>query len=228
MGRPHVAKLDQPRIRAAALALVDAEGLEGMSMRRLAAALDVTPASLYFHYATKDELLDAVTAEVLADVDTSGFDLGWEAGLRSWTRSLRAALAAHPRLVSVISPSPGRRADSLQRAEAVHGGLVENGWPPREATMIGAAGRYLVFGAAMGSFALGFAADPQVYADRYPHLASAHKLADRAAQIDHESFEFALDNFIVGLRERFEHVAVPQSRGPDRPGSEGGSDPRNG
>ena len=52
MGRPHVAKLDQPRIRAAALALVDAEGLEGMSMRRLAAALDVTPASLYFHYAT--------------------------------------------------------------------------------------------------------------------------------------------------------------------------------
>ena len=74
--------------------------------------------------------------------------------------------------------------------------------------MIGAAGKYLVFGAAMGSFALGFAADPQVYADRYPHLESAHKLADRAAQIDRESFEFALDNLIVGLRERFEHVAV--------------------
>ena len=101
-----------------------------------------------------------------------------------------------------------RPARFISPAEAVHGGLVENGWPPREATMIGAAGKYLVFGAAMGSFALGFAADPQVYADRYPHLESAHKLADRAAQIDHESFEFALDNLIVGLRERFEHVAV--------------------
>lgn len=215
MGRPSVAKLDQPRIRAAALALVDAEGLEGMSMRRLATALDVTPASLYFHYATKDELLDAVAAEVLADVDTSAFDKGWEPGFRAWIRSLRAALAAHPRLVSVISPSPGRRADSLQRAEEVYGGLIDNGWPPKEATMIGAAGRYLVFGAAMGSFALGFAADPQVYAHRYPHLESAHRLADHAAQIDHDSFEFALDNLVVGLRERFEHVAVPRRPGSD-------------
>jgi len=49
MARPTTAKLDQARIRAAALAVVDAEGLEGLSMRRLAAALDVSAASLYFH-----------------------------------------------------------------------------------------------------------------------------------------------------------------------------------
>ena len=203
MARPTTAKLDQARIRAAALALVDAEGLEGLSMRRLATALDVSAASLYFHYATKDELLEAVAADVLANVDTAAFTRGWEPGVRAWARSLRAALAAHPRLVPVLSHAPGRRTDALQRADDVHGGLVAAGWPPREATMIGAAAKYLVFGAALGSFAEGFAADPGVYADRYPHLGQAHRLAARAAEVDRESFEFALEQLIAGLRARY-------------------------
>jgi len=203
MARPTTAKLDQARIRAAALALIDAEGLEGLSMRRLATALDVSAASLYFHYATKDELLEAVAADVLANVDTSAFLTGWEPGVRAWARSLRAALAAHPRLVPVLSHAPGRRADALQRADDIQGGLVAAGWPPREATMIGAAAKYLVFGAALGSFAEGFAADPEVYADRYPHLGQAHRLAARAAEVDRESFEFALEQLIAGLRARY-------------------------
>jgi AcrR family transcriptional regulator len=203
MARPTTAKLDQARIRAAALALVDAEGLERLSMRRLATALDVSAASLYFHYATKDELLEAVAADILANVDTSAFSSGWEPGVRAWARSLRAALAAHPRLVPVLSHAPGRRADALQRADDIQGGLVAAGWPPREATMIGAAAKYLVFGAALGSFAEGFAADPEVYADRYPHLGQAHRLAARAAEVDRESFDFALEQLIAGLRARY-------------------------
>lgn len=203
MARPTTAKLDQARIRAAALALVDAEGLDRLSMRRLATALDVSAASLYFHYATKDELLEAVAADILAKVDTSAFSSGWEPGVRAWARSLRAALAAHPRLVPVLSHAPGRRADALQRADDIQGGLVAAGWPPREATMIGAAAKYLVFGAALGSFAEGFAADPEVYADRYPHLGQAHRLAARAAEVDRESFDFALEQLIAGLRARY-------------------------
>ena len=203
MARPTTAKLDQARIRAAALALVDAEGLDRLSMRRLATALDVSAASLYFHYATKDELLEAVAADILAKVDTSAFSSGWEPGVRAWARSLRAALAAHPRLGPVLSHAPGRRADALQRADDIQGGLVAAGWPPREATMIGAAAKYLVFGAALGSFAEGFAADPEVYADRYPHLGQAHRLAARAAEVDRESFDFALEQLIAGLRARY-------------------------
>jgi len=69
--------------------------------------------------------------------------------------------------------------------------------------MIGAAAKYLVFGAALGSFAEGFAADPEVYADRYPHLGQAHRLAARAAEVDRESFDFALEQLIAGLRARY-------------------------
>ena len=202
MARPTTAKLDQARIRAAALALVDAEGLERLSMRRLATALDVSAASLYFHYATKDELLEAVAADILANVDTSAFSSGWEPGVRAWARSLRAALAAHPRLVPVLARAgpPRRRAAAGRRHPGRPGPA---GWPPREATMIGAAAKYLVFGAALGSFAEGFAADPEVYADRYPHLGQAHRLAARAAEVDRESFDFALEQLIAGLRARY-------------------------
>ena len=69
--------------------------------------------------------------------------------------------------------------------------------------MIGAAAKYVVFGAALGSFAEGFADDPGLYAERYPHLGQAHRLAARAAQVDRESFEFALEQLISGLRVRF-------------------------
>jgi hypothetical protein len=66
--------------------------------------------------------------------------------------------------------------------------------------MIGAAAKYVVFGAALSSFAEGFAADPELYAERYPHLCQAHRLAAHAAEVDRESFEFALERLVVGLR----------------------------
>ncbi|MEX0428405.1 TetR/AcrR family transcriptional regulator C-terminal domain-containing protein [Nocardioides sp. DS6] len=125
-------------------------------------------------------------------------------GERTWARSLRAALATHPNLVPVLAQGPGHRASSLQRADDVHGGLVGAGWPPREATMIGAATKYVVFGAAMGSFSKGFVDDVAVYAHRYPHLSDAHRIAEHAEEIDRDSFDYALDAFIVGLRARFE------------------------
>jgi AcrR family transcriptional regulator len=58
---------------SAALALVDSEGLEAVSTRRLAAELGVTGPSLYNHVGTKEELLDDVVDTVLAEVDTSMF-----------------------------------------------------------------------------------------------------------------------------------------------------------
>ena len=73
MARPRTPLLSRDGIVAAALALVDAEGLEALSTRRLAAELGVSGPSLYNHVATKDELIDAVVDSVLAGVDVSAF-----------------------------------------------------------------------------------------------------------------------------------------------------------
>ncbi|MGX7829306.1 TetR/AcrR family transcriptional regulator [Actinokineospora sp. 24-640] len=197
--RPSTPLLSRPRIRTVALSVVDSAGLAALSMRRLAEELGVRAPSLYTHYGTKDELLQDIADDIMAAVDTSAFPADWRLGLRVWARSYRAALAAHPNMVPVLATGPARREVSLARADAVHGGLVSAGWPPRYATMIGASTKYLVLGAAMSSFSRGFEDDVQVYVDRYPHLTQAHRLREHAEEIDADSFELALDAFLTGL-----------------------------
>lgn len=199
--------LSRERIHAGALRIVDADGLDGLSMRRLAAELGVRAPSLYGHVASKEELLHAVANDVMAQVDVSAFDDGdWQQGLRVWARSYRAALARHPNLVPFLAYGPARREASLRAADAVHGGLVGAGWPPRYATMIGASTKYLVVGAAMGSFSRGFEDDVQIYLDRYPNLVDAPSLREHADEIDAESFELALDAFLTGLAKRYRTI----------------------
>ncbi len=200
LGRPRTPVLSRERIHAGALRIVDADGLDGLSMRKLAAELGVRAPSLYGHVASKEELLHSVANDVMSHVDTSAFaDGDWQLGLRVWARSYRDALARHPNLVPFLAYGPARREASLKAADAVHGGLVGAGWPPRYATMIGASTKYLVVGAAMGSFSRGFEDDVQIYRDRYPNLIDAPSLREHADEIDAASFELALDAFVSGL-----------------------------
>jgi AcrR family transcriptional regulator len=210
MGRPSSPLLSRERIRTTAFAIIDQVGLDGLSMRRLAAELGVRAASLYGHLATKDELLNELANEVLAGIDTSGFDSGdWRSGLTVWARSYREALAVHPNLVPFLAHSPGRRPQALKHADAVHGGLTGAGWPPRYATMIGGSTKFLVVGAAMNSFSRGFEDDVAVYVDRYPNLGQAHLLPGHAEEIDRESFELALTAFLDGLAELHARLVMP-------------------
>src|SRR5215207_4522256 len=85
MARPRQALLSRERIVAAATALVDAEGLAAVSTRRLAAELGVRGPSLYNHFATKDEILDAVADAITAQVDVSFSQrYDWRVALRLW------------------------------------------------------------------------------------------------------------------------------------------------
>ncbi|WP_199443898.1 TetR/AcrR family transcriptional regulator C-terminal domain-containing protein [Umezawaea beigongshangensis] len=200
MPRPTIPKLSGSRIRSAALLIIDREGLDGLSMRRLAQELGVRAPSLYGHVATKDDLLQEVVDEVLEKVDVSGFTGGdWRGGLLDCARSYRAALSAHPNIVPFLAYGPARREHALARLDAVHGGLLEAGWPRRHATMIAASLMYLVFGAALSSFRSGFSTDESVYRDRFPHLDKAHLLPAVADELDRDSFELALTAFVDGL-----------------------------
>lgn len=188
-------------IRAAALGIIDRDGLDGLSMRKLAAELGVRAASLYGHVTTKDDLLHDLADQVLAEVDVSGFAGGdWRHGLATCARSYRAALAEHPNIVPFLAHGPAHREASLHRLDVVHGGLVAAGWERREATTIAAALLYLVLGAAISSFSGGFTEDRT--RDRYPHLDRAHLLPGAARQLDHDSFELALTAFLDGLALR--------------------------
>jgi AcrR family transcriptional regulator len=212
MARPRVPLLNRDLIRDTALELIDERGLGALSMRLLATTLGVQAASLYGHYATKDEVLDAVANLLIDGVDTSGFQRGWREGVRTWAHSYRAVLAAHPNAVPLIASGTQRRERFLAMANAVHGGLVGAGWPPRRATEISGAVKYLVIGAASTPFGSGFADDVQVYLDRYPHLTQAHRLRADASRIDRDSFDLGLESLIQGLESRADGPAGARSR----------------
>ncbi|ATW47742.1 TetR/AcrR family transcriptional regulator [Streptomyces peucetius] len=212
MARPRKPLLSRDRIVETASALVDAEGLDAVSTRRLAAELGVSGPSLYNHFRNKDEILDAVADAVSARVDLSMFDeddgRDWRTSLHDWAVSYRAALSAHPNTVPVLARGPGRRPAGLKVADAVFGAMVRAGWPPAQATSIGALMRYFITGSALGSFARGFVDDASAYdpAD-YPHLGQAHLLAHRQEQVDERAFETGLRALLDGLAMQYETVA---------------------
>ncbi|MEQ4304897.1 TetR/AcrR family transcriptional regulator [Plantactinospora sp. B6F1] len=217
MPRPRQALLSRQRIVDAAAAIIDAEGLDALSTRRLATTLGVRGPSLYNHFATKDEILDAVADTITAKVDVSYFAThDWRDALRLWGHSYRRALAAHSNIVPYLAQGPGRRPAALAMADAVYGGLVKAGWPPARATHIGALMRYFVTGSALGSFARGFVGDPQLYTARYPHLGQAHRLAEHQRSVDEGAFALGLDALIDGLARTYERIVGPLPPPPAR------------
>ncbi|MBC7633669.1 TetR family transcriptional regulator [Aeromicrobium sp.] len=213
MVRPSTPLLNRVLIRDAALAVIDSDGLAALSMRRLAQELGVQAASLYSHYPTKNDVLDAVANLLTRGVDTSGFNDGdWRNGIRVWASSYRSALAAHPNAAPVVAAGTGERQDFLTMADAVHGGLIAGGWPARQATLISAATKYLVIGAATTAFASGFADDTRVYLNRYPNLVKAHLIRDHAEEIDTDSFTLALECLIAGLEPLHASLANGRKR----------------
>jgi AcrR family transcriptional regulator len=199
MARPRQSLLTRQRIVEVASALVDAEGLDAVSVRRLAAELGVQGPSLYHHFATKADILDAVADTMVAQVDMSAFGTeDWADALRNWARSYHAVLTAHPNIVPVLAQGPGRRPAGLAMADTVYGALIDAGWSPARATHIGALMRYLITGSALGSFALGFPGDPGLYQE-YPHLHDAHLLAEHQRSVDEGAFTLGLETLIRGL-----------------------------
>jgi AcrR family transcriptional regulator len=108
--------LSRDQIVRAALELLDAEGTEGLSMRRLAAKLGSGATSLYWYVANKDELLDLVLDEVMGEVPLSAPAGGdWRDEARAVVHGLRDTILRHPWLSTVLGmrPAIGPKAGEL-------------------------------------------------------------------------------------------------------------------
>jgi len=103
MGRPSKALISRSATLKAALKIIDEEGLENLSIRRLGAALNVQGISLYHHFKDKDEILAAVCGLALANVRTPNTtDIDWREWLLNNAIKFRQALRAHPNLLPVM------------------------------------------------------------------------------------------------------------------------------
>jgi AcrR family transcriptional regulator len=117
----YMARLSRERIIEAVFRLLDEEGWEPLSMRRLAQELDVWPMAVYRYFHDKDELVDALVADVIEGIDVPPLRGSWRTQLRGLLEAVRGALEQFPaelrgRLaLALLSPDTPRLTDPAVR-----------------------------------------------------------------------------------------------------------------
>jgi AcrR family transcriptional regulator len=99
-------KITRDVVLAAALEIIDRDGAEGLSMRRLARALNRDPMILYRHAPNKAALLDGVAEIVLAQLQVDPADPDWAGQLRAIARDYRRLALTHPHVVPLLVTRP--------------------------------------------------------------------------------------------------------------------------
>jgi AcrR family transcriptional regulator len=210
------APLTRDRVLQAGIALADEDGIESLSMRRLAQQLGVEAMSLYHHVANKGDLLDAMLDAVYGEMELPAPDGDWRDAMRASARSAHHVLLRHPWACKLMmsptgAPSPAR----LRWMDAVLGHLRSAGFSPEmthhayhalDSHIVGFTLwvlPYLAIARERPDFSQEFMARQPL--DDMPHLAEhiGVHLADRPD--DTSEFDFGLDLILDGLerlRER--------------------------
>jgi TetR/AcrR family tetracycline transcriptional repressor len=129
--------LTPPVVVERAVALAEAEGLEAVTIRRLAIDLGVTPMALYWHYRSKDELLDGMAARVFEEIDLSlNTTASWQEQLRALLGSILDAFRAHPSTAALVATRTVSTEQGLRATEVMLEILRRAGFSPAEATQV--------------------------------------------------------------------------------------------
>ena len=127
-------RLTRERVVAEALAVIAHDGVQALTMRRLAARLEVVPGALYHHVRNKQQLHDLVLDNVLAEVDVHlDPSLDWTGQLMLLAHRLRRVLEDHPGVAGILKTRDPLGPHSLALAEAFLEPLQAAGFGDREA-----------------------------------------------------------------------------------------------
>ena len=186
-----------------ALAVAAREGVDALSMRRLAQELDVWPMSVYRYFQDKDALLAAMAADVAGRVSRPQRRGSWRAQMLALLSDAERSIAASPGLADRL-PRAFLTPDALRLSEAGIAILKEAGFADVEAASAWRALWSYTFGSATfrvesaRSVRAAVAALPD---DGYPALAgAANELA--AAFADDDEFEAGLNRMLDGLEQK--------------------------
>ncbi len=127
--------LTREQIVTSALALVDRDGLDALSMRRLGAELGVDPMAPYYHVPNKEALLNAIVEAVMAEIDLSGNNpaAAAEERIMHAARAYRDVLLAHRNALPIVLARRPITPGALRPVELLIGILRDAGLPPGQA-----------------------------------------------------------------------------------------------
>jgi AcrR family transcriptional regulator len=169
--------LSKERVLNAALALADSDGIEALSMRRLAQELGVEAMSLYNHIANKGEILDGIVDLAAGEIELPETDEEWDVAVRKCAISAHDAFLRHPWECSLVM-SPG----SIQIGDSARLRYME--WLLRRLRKAGFSAE-LTYHAyhALDSHVLGFTMWQLGHSAAAKSLGSGQDLADLAARL---------------------------------------------
>ena len=117
--------------------LADAVGLDALTIRKLAQELGVTPMALYWHFHSKDELLDGLAERVWSEIDINVDDAApWPDQLRALLESLLRVLRAHPAAPALLLHKETQNESFLRATETTLEVLRNAGFDPLYASEI--------------------------------------------------------------------------------------------
>jgi TetR/AcrR family tetracycline transcriptional repressor len=130
-------RLTKGAVVGQALKLADSVGLEALTIRKLATELGVTPMALYWHFRSKDELLDGLVERVWTEIDLDvDRTAPWPDQLRALFESLIAVLRAHPAAPKLLLQFEKQTEASLRPTELTLEILREAGFDAEHAAGI--------------------------------------------------------------------------------------------
>jgi AcrR family transcriptional regulator len=204
--------LTRERVIEAAFALADREGVEGLTMRSLAAQIGVKAMSLYHHIRNKDDLLDAMVDALAARIERPRLDGEWREQMRRRALSMRAVFQAHPWAPPVFIGRIALGPHVLALVDATIGCLRAAGFSYPDADHVWNAidshtyGFHVIerhFPVAPSAYQETASAYlPTLSADSYPHLHALGALVATGAYDGINPFEFGLDALLETFERR--------------------------
>src|ERR1700722_17200760 len=134
---PEGARLSKRAVVGRALKLADADGLDALTIRKLAQDLGVTPMALYWHFRSKEDLLEGMGERGWSEVDMNVAPAAaWPDQLRAMLESLVRVLRAHPSASQLLLVAEKRNESALRAAETALSLLRGAGFDPEHASAI--------------------------------------------------------------------------------------------
>ena len=187
---------------------VAAQGFGAVSMRAVAARLGAVPMALYNHFATKDELVDALLDRVLSRFEPAPAGGDWIEDLRGFARAHRRLLVTHPWAVAPLFTQPNPGLSAVRIGELALGILRRGGLS--DARAVAAFSGVVALNYGWSSFTTARDLDPegpshdvgamlaQLPAAAFPHTVEV--AAEMGAYGSDDHYEFVLDQLLRGLR----------------------------